>query len=243
MSVFEPLAAVGFADIPINNDYLLSIALPVEVARFLSDADRSGQLYNRLLPYSGLVVDTAEFSTGAVDRSLGLAAWTAGKLDDAERHLTDALQQKARIGAAPWTAQTQRDLAKVVLIRDSPGDHETAMSLLRSALDAADRLGISRTAARIREELSVWSETGPSVPVVTVSTRTATSALFRREGEYWSMSFERGAFRLKDAKGLHYLSHLLQHRSGVPRTGPCSYRRGRHTIPIGGTARPGWRSP
>jgi hypothetical protein len=35
--------------------------------------------------------------------------------------------------------------------------------------------------------------------------------VFRREGEYWSIALEGEAFRLKDTKGLHYLSSLLQH--------------------------------
>jgi len=33
--------------------------------------------------------------------------------------------------------------------------------------------------------------------------------VFRREGEYWSIRFERDAFRLKDSKGLRYLAQLL----------------------------------
>ena len=35
------------------------------------------------------------------------------------------------------------------------------------------------------------------------------TALIRREGEYWSIEFEGDAFRLRDSKGLRYLSHLL----------------------------------
>ncbi len=33
--------------------------------------------------------------------------------------------------------------------------------------------------------------------------------MFRREGEYWSIAYEGGAFRLKDSKGLRYLARLL----------------------------------
>jgi hypothetical protein len=35
-------------------------------------------------------------------------------------------------------------------------------------------------------------------------------AIFRREGEYWTISYEAGAFRLADAKGLRYIHRLLQ---------------------------------
>ena len=34
-------------------------------------------------------------------------------------------------------------------------------------------------------------------------------AVFRREGDYWTVSWRGNVFRLKDAKGLHYIAHLL----------------------------------
>src|ERR1700730_11288999 len=36
-------------------------------------------------------------------------------------------------------------------------------------------------------------------------------AIFRKEGEYWTVGRGGNAFRLKDAKGLGYLAHLLRH--------------------------------
>src|ERR1700731_2200080 len=36
-------------------------------------------------------------------------------------------------------------------------------------------------------------------------------AIFRKEGEYWTVGLGRNAFRLKDTKGLGYLAHLLRH--------------------------------
>jgi tetratricopeptide (TPR) repeat protein len=34
-------------------------------------------------------------------------------------------------------------------------------------------------------------------------------AIFRRHGDYWTISFDGTDFNLKDAKGLHYIAHLL----------------------------------
>lgn len=34
---------------------------------------------------------------------------------------------------------------------------------------------------------------------------------FRRKGDYWSISYEGRTFLLRDAKGLHYIAHLLRH--------------------------------
>jgi CheY-like chemotaxis protein len=36
------------------------------------------------------------------------------------------------------------------------------------------------------------------------------TAVFRREGEVWTIAFEGSAFRLKDTKGLHYIAALLR---------------------------------
>jgi hypothetical protein len=35
--------------------------------------------------------------------------------------------------------------------------------------------------------------------------------VFRREGEYWTIAYQGTVFRLKDAKGLHYIAYLLRH--------------------------------
>ena len=36
-------------------------------------------------------------------------------------------------------------------------------------------------------------------------------AIFRKEGEYWTVGYGEKAFRLKDTKGFGYLAHLLRH--------------------------------
>src|ERR1700691_5593830 len=36
-------------------------------------------------------------------------------------------------------------------------------------------------------------------------------AIFRKEGEYWTVGYGRKDFRLRDTKGLGYLAHLLHH--------------------------------
>ena len=35
--------------------------------------------------------------------------------------------------------------------------------------------------------------------------------IFSREGDYWTVAYEGKTWRLKDAKGLHYIAHLLGH--------------------------------
>jgi tetratricopeptide (TPR) repeat protein len=214
-SVLEQLAADRFAVIPVNNDLLLSLGHLAEVAWLLRDAGRAAVLHGLLLPYRGLVVDTLESSTGAIDRYLGLSALTAGDLHAAERHLRDALDLNARIGARPWAARTQADLARLLVARDRPGDRERAAGLLAAALGTARRLGMTVFAERAGQDVARArgdSRTGQAPPPgAKAAEGTASWPVFRREGEYWSIAFAGEAFRLKDVKGLHYLAQLLRH--------------------------------
>jgi len=216
-SVFEPLAADRFAVIPVNNDLLLSLGHLAEVAWFLRDAARGAVLHDLLLPYRGLVVDTLEWNTGAVDRYLGLAALTVGHLEPAERHLSDALHLNARIGAQPWMARTQADLATLLLARDQPGDRERAIELLAAALGTARRLGMTAFAKRAGDDLaraggdSHLERAQPPAAGIAATAGAAAWSVCRREGDYWSIAFAGEAFRLKDVKGLHYLAYLLRH--------------------------------
>jgi tetratricopeptide (TPR) repeat protein len=41
--------------------------------------------------------------------------------------------------------------------------------------------------------------------------RSSVNAIFRKEGEYWTVGLVGKSFRLKDTKGLAYLAHLLRH--------------------------------
>ena len=213
-SVFEQLATGRFGGIPVNNDLLLSLSHLAEVAWFLRDAGSGAVLRCLLLPYRGLVVDTLESSTGAVDRYLGLAALTAGDLPAAERHLRDAVDLNTRIGARPWTARTQADLAALLLARDQPGDREQAVELLAAALGTARRLGMTAFTQRAGDVLARAGGDGHPGQAQPRSARAADGiaswSVCRREGEYWSIAFAGQGFRLKDVKGLHYLAHLLR---------------------------------
>ena len=212
-SVFDALAADRFAVIPVNNDMLLSLGHLAEVAWCLRNAARGAVLRDLLLPYRGLIVDTMETSLGAVDRYLGLAALAAGDHGTAERHLRDAVVLNTRIGAHPWTARTQADLATLLLARDQPGDRDRAIELLAAALGTAQRLGMTAFAERARDVLArAGGDSRPEeaqLPGAKAADGTSWS-VFRREGEYWSIAFAEEAFRLKDVKGLHYLAYLLR---------------------------------
>jgi tetratricopeptide (TPR) repeat protein len=116
-------------------------------------------LYELLLPYADRVaVSYAEVSTGSVSRCLGILAAMLGRWEDAERQFEDALAMNERIGARQWLAHTQRDLARMLLGRSSPGDAEKAHDLLSDARATYHELGMAThavTATELRERAAV----------------------------------------------------------------------------------------
>jgi hypothetical protein len=161
-----------------------------------------------------------EGSVGAVDRYLGLLAATMGRLDDAERHLSAAVEVNEGMGARPWTAHSQHDLAEVLRRRDGPGDRERAGELDRAARATAIELGMA-LAERIASETETETEpqtdadrqrepvtSGVSATPVTGSP--VASATFRREGEYWTIEFGDEALRVRDSKGMRHVARLLR---------------------------------
>src|SRR5262249_54149575 len=55
-----------------------------------------------------------------------------------------------------------------------------------------------------------WSDEELAEPPVTDAASSAPDNVFRREGDYWTISYEGQAFRLRDARGLRCLAELLR---------------------------------
>ncbi len=177
----------------------------------LGDTTHAATLYALLLPYARqLMVDKdAPICLGSGSLLLGLLAHLMGRWDDALRHLDDALAAHERICSRPWIANTQTATAAVLLARQAPGDRERAGTLLAEVLPTTEQLGmrrLQRQALALREQMNARS----AVEVTALDAASQRlSATFRREGEYWVISYQAPPFRLKDRLGLRYLSALL----------------------------------
>jgi tetratricopeptide (TPR) repeat protein len=203
--LFDELADDRFAALPMTNEWLFSLSFLGDVAHRLHDRERANILYELLLPFAGRNACTADYiATGSVSRPLGVAATTMTRWDDAERHFEDALRMNTKMGARPWSAWTTCDWAEMLLHRDGPGDGERAVELLARAVQTAHQLGMT---ALFKRAAALGKRGGDTVREARVSA--ATPAVFRRDGEFWSVAYERETFRLKDSKGLRYLARLL----------------------------------
>jgi tetratricopeptide (TPR) repeat protein len=200
-SVFDELATDDFKALYPDCEWLLGVALVSDACAMLGDGVAAAVLYSQLAPFSGAhAIGHTEGSVGSVDRYLGLLAATMGRTDDAVRHLTHGIAANERLGAWPWVAHTQHDLAGVLRRRAGSGDRERADTLDGMALATARRLGMSALERAIGE---VGESRAAQAP------KAESSGTFRREGEYWTIRFEGAPFRIRDMKGMRHLARLL----------------------------------
>jgi DNA-binding SARP family transcriptional activator len=157
--VLNQLGKDDFADLPIDEEWLVCMSLLAETSTALGDTGHASVLYRRLLPYSDRVAFSyAQISLGSISRYLGILAALAQRWGDAERHFEEALKINRRIGARSWLAHTQVDYARMLSARAEGSDAERAIELARRALDGYGNLGMDSYAAeatRLERAVSV----------------------------------------------------------------------------------------
>jgi tetratricopeptide (TPR) repeat protein len=202
------LAADDFAALPRNPEWLSCIAALAETSALLADAPYAATLYRLLAPYRDrvIVAGLGVLCSGSVARSLGLLATRLGRFDEAAAHLDEALRVHERIGAVMWTAYTHHAYACLAVARGAPGDAELAASSRATALNLAEKLGMTRLRGRV---LAI-DPTAMARPQRHVAYRTGT---LRLEGDYWLLRWGNTEFRLRDSVGLRYLATLIENPS------------------------------
>jgi tetratricopeptide (TPR) repeat protein len=200
-TVLMELARNEFEAMYRDSLWLMGISLASEACARLGDTSNAEILYGQLAPFTGgHAIGQGDGSLGAIDRYLGLLAQTMGRLGDAEHHLRAAIVLNGQMDARPWMAHSQHDLAVVLRRRGADRDDALAADLDRAALETALALGMTALVEQIDSH---------SQPETATTAAVAEGGRFRREGEYWTIVFGSDEFRLRDAKGLHYLARLL----------------------------------
>ncbi len=139
----ERFAGADLSAIPRDINWLPGMSLLGEAVASIRDSDRSPQVYEELRAYEGLVVVVGRgtLCAGPVDRVLGMLARVMGQLDDAERHLGNAVETATRMGDRPSMALCGLELAEVLLERGRENDRELALELLADVLSTARQMG------------------------------------------------------------------------------------------------------
>jgi hypothetical protein len=204
-AVYADLAVDEFQAIYRDCEWLFGMALASEACALLDAREEAAVLYEQLAPFSGShAIAHTEGSMGATDRYLGLLAETLGREEDAVTHFEAGMDLNERMGALPWIAHTQVDLARVLRARGQRGDDRRADRLERDAQATARALGMTALARQISEELGDVPAVDGDMP------RDASEAVFQRDGDVWAIGRDR-VFRLRDSKGLRYLATLVAH--------------------------------
>jgi tetratricopeptide (TPR) repeat protein len=148
--------------------------------------------------------------TGFVNRAEAVVQAGIGKLEDAEEHFQKAINNFERY-SLPWEVADTFHLWGRALL--SVGENASALEKLDAAIDIYRRHGggqrwIDRVTDYRRRALD--TATRPDAARQDGGT-TRTVYTFYQEGDYWVISCSDKTVRLKDAKGLHYLTYLLRH--------------------------------
>jgi DNA-binding CsgD family transcriptional regulator/tetratricopeptide (TPR) repeat protein len=118
------------------------------VAVILDDTDTADRVYEKLSGLAPAYMGDGTgivFSGGSTQRVVGDLALATGRVDEATRRYTDAIEMNARIGARPFLALSRLGLARALLARaltsqGAPGDLNTARVLVTEAAAEFRRL-------------------------------------------------------------------------------------------------------
>jgi len=202
-TLFASSVAADLGDIPRDNNWLLSMSLAAELCVRLHEGPLATRLFRRLEPFVDrqAVGASGWTSLGSMARPLGLLAAALGRQDEAIALLERALEAHRRMRAHAFIVHTQLDLAEI-LARDPRAGavSDRVVQLAEDALAQARVMGMDRHQQRAESLLATPVASPRAV---------ALEASWRREGDYWTITFGAQTCRLKDVRGLHYLARLL----------------------------------
>jgi tetratricopeptide (TPR) repeat protein len=198
----DRLAPDDFAALRRDHVWIVGLALCVETAAAIGDAERARVLHGLLEPYAARnAVSPSSACVGPVSRFLGIAAATSGDWDEAARRFAEATAMAERHGARPLAAHLRLDEARALSAADAPSDPQRLARLVAEGRAIAEELGMDAIVARF-DALGApppsAAATGPS------------EARLQVEGDVWTFSFEGHPVRVTDGKGVRYLALLLE---------------------------------
>ncbi|MEY2432243.1 MAG: hypothetical protein QOC92_1968 [Acidimicrobiaceae bacterium] len=144
-----------------NGSWLTSMTVLAQVCVAVEDRERAPEFIEILAPYRSHSVADRTTWGGSVAMHLGRLLLLAGRIDDAEIALREAMENHQKIGAVPLVAVNQFDLGSVLIMRGRNGDRAAGEQLHAEARRTCEQLGIDAA-----KGWPGW----PSVPVFTAST-------------------------------------------------------------------------
>ena len=192
----ERQSADRFARVPRDFTWLASMTALAAICHTVGDRSRAAILYDLLLPHESYLVRASQIGVGCsgpVAYFLGLLAITLNRTEDGVHQLQAAVAISERIGAPVFAAQARSKLADCLDARGRREDRRRATELRQQA----------NTAMRALDVRPIFQ------PVATSRQAQPTSAVLRREGDYWTIQHSADPVRIRDRRGMQYLARLL----------------------------------
>jgi tetratricopeptide (TPR) repeat protein len=172
------------------------LELEIEIAVEAGDIDRARAAAGEL----ATIAERFPSRVMAASRSLaeGRISLAADQPSDAVRSLAEAVHLYSEMGAPYQVAVARACLARA---HEAAGEPRSANLELEAARVLLDRLTAGGTGRPAVNQ-------GHTTPPADTDTDEATD-VFRREGDYWSVTFAGRTMHVRDLKGMRYLARLL----------------------------------
>ena len=163
---------------------------------------------------------------GFVVRAEAVVAAATGKYEGAEAQFEKAIEIFRRYHVPFEEAEALYYWGRAL---NASGEHGMANEKLDAAIEIYRRCGAGQ---RWVERVETARKSGGADTSKESLSATSSDATFRREGEFWTLEYQGGKFRLRDSKGLEYIANLIGNPGGElrasdlagPNPGPQSAR-------------------
>jgi tetratricopeptide (TPR) repeat protein len=174
---------------------LLEAAVEIELAA--GDIERARRATDELQLVARRFGSKALAASAALAQ--GRVLFAAGRPTDAEPHFETAARLWQEVGAPYETAIARMALGDALR---AGGNEQKARLELRAAHTTFERVGAIEQAARAARVEGIPANGSQAALPSNLNT-------LRREGDYWSLTFDGYTVRVRDLKGMHYLARLL----------------------------------
>jgi pimeloyl-ACP methyl ester carboxylesterase len=153
--------------------------------------------------------DDGRALAGLVARAEAIVAAARGAWRESEAQFIQAAKTFRHYGMVWQEAQTFQSWGAALR---AGADRRAAIEQLDMAIQIYRRQGASESSiGSVQGDLarSHGGNGATGVQPESVHAATSSRALFRREGDYWTVAWQGKVVRVKDAKGLHHIAYLL----------------------------------
>ena len=149
----DALSQRGFADVPLDGDWLTTMALAADVCAGLGDEATAAIIHEQLLPYAAanVVIGLGAACLGSVATFLGRLSAVIGRKREAAELFEQGLAANTALRAPVFVARTELEYARAL------GPGRRGRELVAGAERAAVQLGLPKLAHDAEQLRSVWA--------------------------------------------------------------------------------------